>query len=378
MNHDIPTVQPADSSGGLPLARTVRLEYPSSGFGVFFRWLFRAVLVVSLLFNLFFLYKFLPTIRGSRLEERFYAGEMSARDRIAIIRIEGLIAEGLIEYPLAQIRDAAQDDSVKAAVVLINSPGGTITASDQLHKALSDLREGKWEKQGGKKPVVVLMGSVAASGGYYIAVPGNVLYAQPTTITGSIGVYGAFLDVSKFAEKHGVTMNIIKRGELKGGSMFKEMTPEERRHWESLIDDSYDRFQRIVNEGRKGKLKHGLREELKLLDSEGKPMIRRLADGGVFTAGQAEKYGLVDRIGYLDDAIREAKQLARLDDAHVFMYEKPFTWLGSLFGVHSSSPEVAAMLQNLPGVNARVWYLTPGYELTGLRVPGEFLRKIGP
>jgi protease IV len=342
-------------------------------------WCVRTLLILSLVVNAVLIYWIWPGEESVHLAQRFHSGDKSAKSKIAIVRVEGMIAEVFSSFVGQQIRDAAQDDQVKAVVLLINSPGGTVTASDQIWKQVMDLRDGKWDRQAFPKPIVVSMESVAASGGYYIAVPAQKIYAQPTTVTGSIGVYAALLDLHVLAEKYGVGMNIIKRGELKGGSMLHELKPEERREYDELIGHSYERFMAIVKEGRDGKkdgprLKHGLRDEIKLTTKSGEPFVRRLADGGVFTADQAKQYGLIDEIGYLDDAIKEAKSLAGLSTAQAIMYNRPLSLTQMILGVKSREPEGQFSLNDIPGATARLWYLAPGYELAGMRVPANILR----
>lgn len=381
MADDIPTVQAADSPRA-PSPERTPAEYPRPPrppvFGSLMNWLVRTLLFTSLLLNAFFFYSIWLASSTGRLSERFVSGSESAADKIAIVRVDGAIIEGFLGFTDQQVKDAAQDDDVKAVVLAINSPGGSVTASDQLWKKIKDLRDGKWPKQSGPKPVVVAMSSIAASGGYYIAAPAEKIFAEPTTMTGSIGVFAPFLDLHKFAQDHGIALNIIKKGELKAsGSMFHEMTAEERTHWDEMLEATYQRFMAVVREGRNeqkqyGKrLKYDLRDELKLTSKDGKPYLRRLADGGVFTAEQAKDYGLVDAIGYLDDAVKEAKAIANLPQAKTIAYNRPTGIVDMLLGIKSERPETAGIsLLDVPGASARLWYLTPGYELTGVKVSG--------
>ncbi len=375
-DRDIPMVQPV----GVPPEPRPRRYYDSprpSLLGSLGQWFLRALLIGSIMLNLFFIFfVIIPSLGSDRPPESFHSGDRSSNAKVAIVRIEGPLMEGLLDYPTRQLKAAAHDKDVKAVVVLINSPGGSVTASDMLHKQIKDLRDGKWENQaGGPKKVVVAMEGVAASGGYYIAVPGEIIYAQPTTITGSIGVYAAFLDLTGIKEKLGVGMNILKEGELKAsGSMFAQMNEEERRYWQALLGETYDRFINIVKEGRGNRLQHDLGAEIHLKDREGKPITRRLADGGVFTAQQAKQFGLVDEIGYLDDAVKKVKELAGLGQARVITYDKPVSLFGGLLGAKSKPPEGQINLDHLPGATARIWYLTPGYELSGLKLPVNLLK----
>src|SRR5262249_27073762 len=150
------------------------------------------------------------------------SGKALTQDKIAIIKLDGVIMEGSNAFFIKQIEAAASDSHVKAVVLRINSPGGTITGSDDLHRRLTELRDGTNPRQkGGKKPLVVSMGSLAASGGYYVAMPAEHIVAERTTITGSIGVYAAFPNISGFAKEHKFGMNVVKAGAIKdSGSMF--------------------------------------------------------------------------------------------------------------------------------------------------------------
>jgi protease-4 len=313
------------------------------------------------------------------LQEKVHAGKASASDKIAVIRIEGVILEGALNYVNRQIDQAAEDKNVKAVVLRINSPGGTITASDDLYKRLKDLRDGNPDKKTDpKKHVVVSMGSVAASGGYYISMPGKTLVAERSTVTGSIGIYVALPDLHKLAETYGVDMNIVKRGDLKAsGSMFKEMQPNERQMWDDMIEHGYQQFMQVVEEGRpelKGKLLEKIGGDAKIA-LHGKPapgtgrFPRYRADGGIFSADDALEYGLIDKVGYLDDAIKEAKQAAALgEDYKAVTYEKPFSLADALGAVQASESSAKGLdaARLAEGAMPRLWYLSPGCEVAGI------------
>jgi protease IV len=312
-----------------------------------------------------------------------HSGKKIASDKIAVIRIEGVILDGLTSYAERQIDQAAKDDSVKAVVVRINSPGGSITASDDLFKRLKDLRYGNKEKDTRAKPLVVSMGSLAASGGYYIAMPAQHIVAERSTITGSIGVYASFLNIADLADKYGFRMDTIKAGAVKdSGSMFHHMTPQERKIWQDMVDHAYRQFIGVVEEGRpklKGKLSTEIvvREDIPL-DDKGNisdknskartvELTRVRADGGIFTAEKAKELGLIDQIGYLDDAIAEARKIAGLGESYkVITYEKPLT-LSSILGVSSEQQDSKVDFTSLArGATPRLWYLAPQSELAGL------------
>ena len=198
---------------------------------------------------------------GLVIKEKHWSGNPGAHDKVAIIRIEGVLLDEAMGYTEKQIEKAAKDSDVKAIVVRINSPGGTITSSDDIHKRLTELRDGTSPRISGPKtakPVVASFGPTAASGGYYIAMPAKHIFAERTTITGSIGVYASFINIHKLAEDHGVKMELVKAGDVKGaGSMFRDLKPEERQMWQDMVDNAYSQFITVVEDGRsqlKGKL----------------------------------------------------------------------------------------------------------------------------
>jgi protease-4 len=319
------------------------------------------------------------------LAEKHYSGKSTASDKVAIITLDGVLVEGLIGYAHKQIEQAADDRHVKAIVVRINSPGGSITASDDLYRQLIELRDGNSKKDREPRPLIVSMGGLAASGGYYVAMPGQTIFAQRTTLTGSIGVYTSFPNVRELANKHGVTVTTIKQGQIKdSGSPFAEMTPHERQVWQDMVDDAYQRFVQVVETGRpmlaRGKLLEAitvtpiqagpafLRDKA---DKSHGPYRRYLADGGVWTAENALKYKLIDKIGTLDDAVQAAHDAAKLsEDYQAIKYERPSTLADLMgFGVQSHALPASSVLDPArleAGFAPRLWYLSPGAELSGL------------
>jgi protease-4 len=317
-------------------------------------------------------------------KESFYTGNRSARAKIAIIRIEGMLMEGLNGFAQKQIDAAAADPAVKAVVVRINSPGGTITASDNLHRRLNELRQGKNQKHPGTaKPLVVSMSSIAASGGYYIAMiksdPPTPVLAEPTTITGSIGVYAAFPNVKKLADDNGVHLDYVRAGDIKAsGSPFRVMTDHEKEVWQNMVDHAYLHFLKVIEEARSPLLTRDiLQEDVTVRETlhvrNGPDKEKRLnykryrADGGIFTAAQAQKLKLIDKIGYLSDAIEEARRLADLGpDCQVITYDRPTTLLGLLMGEQASKPALLLDADRLSAATApRLWYLAPQHEMAG-------------
>ena len=214
--------------------------------------------------------------------------KLPAGDKVALIKVEGVInSSGDI---LKLLKEVEENKHIKALVLRVNSPGGAVGASQEIYRELKRVRDEY------KKPVVVSMGNVAASGGLYISLPANVIFAEGGTITGSIGVIIQKLDVQKLADKLGVKLEVVKTGKFKDIlNPFREMTPEEREYLLRLEKDVLNQFKEAVVENRKGKLK---------VD------INQIADGRIFTGHQAVEIGLVDKLGNLEDAINEATKLA--------------------------------------------------------------------
>lgn len=366
---------------------------------VFGRVLLILVLLGSLGLNVFlvcggFLWRGLttPDVETANLREQTVSGSPTASDKVAIVRIDGTIVETQLGFAHRQIEEAQRDDAVKAVVVRIESPGGTISASDDLYRRLVRLRDGAASQSPArpKKPLVVSMGAIAASGGYYVAMPAcepsnaaaKKLYAERTTITGSIGVYAAFPNVEELARKYGVGMDLIKAGDVKGsGSLFYRMTPQERQPWADMIAHAYGQFIEVVETGRprlQGKLTEALfpPKTIPVFDDRGNPVkdeqgqvktttyTRKLADGGIFTADEALQWGLIDAIGTLEDAAAEAARQAQLRSFRVVRYERPVTLLSLVTGQQSTASPDFARLANL--LSPRLWYLAPGAELSAL------------
>ena len=337
-----------------------------------------------------------PSDPSSGIVEKFVSGDNKASDKIAIIRVEGVIVEGLLNFVHKQIEKVARDPKVKAIVLRIDSPGGTITASQDLYARLLELRDGTHLKaEGVARPIIVSMGGVAASGGYYIAMAsgtaeeGSYVMAEDITITGSIGVYVAMLNIAEFAQRYGIRMDLIKAGGIKAsGSLFHEMSPQERQPWQDMIDNAYDKFLAIVATGRKGRLaKTDLEEVLnmptpiKLYDSKGVPIkdadgqaktvpyTRQRADGGIFTTKKAIELKLVDAQGTLKDAVAMAAKKAGLADSpyKAVKYERPTSLLESLLGVETRSAQTYLEPERLANLAIpRLWVMMPNAELSGL------------
>ena len=201
-----------------------------------------------------------------------------------------------------ELKKAEEDKRVRALIVRINSPGGTVTASDILYREILSFKERT------HRPVVAVMMDVAASGGYYLALAADTIIAHPTTVTGSIGVIMLSVNAEGLMQKIGVAAITIKSAEHKDmGSPFRTLTPEERAVFQAVIDELQRQFLAKVVAHRK-------------LTPE---TARKLADGRVYTADQALAHGLIDKIGYMSDAVAAAKQAAGLDNARVIVYHRP-------------------------------------------------------
>jgi len=252
--------------------------------------------------------------RGVFTEEVIQAGPRTTK--IAVIKVGGIIDDERAGNVYRQLKRARGDKHVKGLIIRVNSPGGTISASDQIHSEILKYRRET------NKPVVAFMQGIAASGGYYVSVGSEKIIAEPTTITGSIGViFGHFVMRELFEKKLGIEPHIITAGDKKGWpSIFEPFTDEQREYLkERLINPAYERFVRIVDKGRLS---------LTLAD------VRRLADGSIYGAQEALDKNLIDKVGYLDEAIETAMSLAGVEKAQVVEYRKPFS-LASLLDARS-------------------------------------------
>ena len=252
------------------------------------------------------------------ITEKFVSGSTSADDKIAVITIDGVIMEDGDGFVKKQIDRIRADKDVKAVVVRVDSPGGTVSGSDYILHHLNKLRQEK------NLPVVVSMGSMAASGGYYVSMAvgdePNTIYAEPTTTTGSIGVIIPHYDVSGLLERFDVKDDSIATHDRKQMlSMTKPITPEHRELIEAYVNESFERFKSIIKKGRPV-----FEKDASALD--------QLATGEIFSAHQALKHGLVDKIGFQEDAIDRAIELAGLDKkkTQVIKFDPPVDLFGGL------------------------------------------------
>jgi protease-4 len=249
---------------------------------------------------------------GKETMEEVILLKSAAKEKILMIDVEGLISslpssglfarEGdLLSQIYYRLDKASEDPLVQGIILRLDTPGGEVTASDIIYNEIMKF------KQKTKRPVVGLMMGTAASGGYYIASACNYIIAHPSTITGSIGVISIFPSVQELLTKIGVKMSVIKSGEMKdSGSSLRDLTEEEKKVFQGIIDELYQNFLDVVYKSRKNSISL---EELK-----------KMADGRVYTAQQALKLKLIDEIGYFDRALEKALSLASLRQAKVIAY----------------------------------------------------------
>jgi len=282
-----------------------------------------------------------------------------ATRKVALIDVDGVLTNsrprsmlgGEGENPVSvfaeKLQQARNDSAVKAVVLRINSPGGGVTASDLMY---AELRRFKAETG---KPVVVAMLDLAASGGYYIACAADRIYAQPTTVTGSIGVIMMAPEFAGTMRKLGAEVNIIKSGEMKDmGSPFRSMNDQDRAAFQNLIDRMYARFFDVVQQAR------GIESD----------KLHTIADGRVYLAPEAKELHLVDEIGSLQDAIAGAKKLAGLADQRILVvqYTRPYGYRPTIYAGADTPP---AAQVNLVNVELPSWLTASGPQFMYLWAP---------
>lgn len=287
------------------------------------RHLMRVVCAAALLFICGCTCFSIPLMERDReLDETVVSGK--GRDKILLLDISGTISSrekrGAISFRsedsiVSRVREeltrAAEDARIKGLIVRINSPGGTVTASDIIYTEIKRFKEEK------KVPVVAAITELAASGGYYVAVAADTILAHPTSVTGSIGVIAVKFNAQGLMEKIGVVDETFTAGDKK--DLFSPMRPstaEEREIIQTMLNSFHQRFKELVLKGRPS-----------LIAAD----IDRLADGRVYTADQALANKLVDEIGYLDDAVAVVKKGAGIKDARVVMYHRPWGYKNNLY-----------------------------------------------
>jgi protease IV len=279
--------------------------------------------------------------------------EGNAEKKIAVLDVNGVIqdtgdAASLFASPgynhkgfMDNLDYVKEDSTVKAIVIKVNSPGGGVVESAEIHDKIIEIQKET------KKPVYISMGSMAASGGYYISAPADKIFASPETLTGSLGVILQGYNYAGLAEKYGVEFVTIKSGPYKDiMSPTREMTDEERKILQSMINNSYDGFVKVIAEGR------GLTEE----------QVKEIADGRIYDGRQAKELNLIDGFGYDDDVIEQLKKNHKLKGAQVVKYTENFGF-GSMFSmgarkIMGDDLEMAGVMKLLSQPNSpRLMYL---------------------
>jgi len=274
------------------------------------------------------------------LQEQVLEGEGQAK--ILLLDISGIISEkkeskglglskkySLVAQIKEQLQKAEGDSSIVGVIVRINSPGGTVTATDTIYHELMQFKKRACVR------IIACMTGLATSGGYYVASAADEIMAHPTSITGSIGVIATKLNVDKLLSKIGIEEETLKSADKKDiWSPLRPSTLEEKEIMQTIINTLHERFVNVVLAGRKSLLS--------------KEEIERLADGRIFTADQALEVKLIDRIGYLDDAVNEMKESLRIAEAKVITYYRPGSYKATIY---SGSPVTPHKEINLIAIN---------------------------
>lgn len=304
----------------------------------------------------------------TKVIEKTLSGDASCPAKIAILPIEGTITEDEDGFIRHAIRTAYEDPKIAGIVLRINSPGGTIAGSDYYYHLLEGLKAER------EIPIVVSMGPIAASGGYYIAMAGDEIFAERSTITGSIGVIIMLLNGAGLCEKVGIGMNNIVSGPNKGmGDFTRPLTDGERAIWQGMVDESYAQFLSVIREGRpifaekkadegKDDETDGEKEASDEKTEKPKKTLEEIADGRVYSAAEAKELGLIDEIGFLDAAVSAVKKRADLDESpvQVVRYKEPEGLADILTRAEAggASGKIGALVETL--AVPQLYYLAPG------------------
>jgi protease IV len=303
---------------------------------------------------------------GPRLEEVITEDNDAPGSKIAVLDIDGIITSRVIDqggYNMvdvikAQLKRAEEDHRVKAVILRVDSPGGEVLASDAIARTVADF-----QKKPRGKPVVCSMGSLAASGGYYVSAPCRWIVAHDLTITGSIGVIMSTWNYRGLMDKVGLRPETFKSGKYKdmlsGSREPDSITPEEREMIQALIDETYGKFKSVVAEGRKfahekNKDKgHALSEDW-----------TDYADGRILSGTEASKLGFVDELGTFDDAVKRAKSIAGIPNANLVEYQQRYDLsdLFRLFGQADSKAVKVDLGMDMPKLQpGQLYFLSPTF-----------------
>ncbi len=311
----------------------------------------------------------------TRLQEVTIEHNRSA-DKIAVIPIQGIITSssfdgggyGMVQLVEDQLKLAGKDDRVRAVLLKVNSPGGEVLASDDIYNAIIKFQNEH------NKPVVASMGSLAASGGYYVSAPCRWIVANELTITGSIGVIMHGYNYRGLMNKVGLRPMVFKSGRFKdmlsGEKDLEKLTPAEKADVEEeeamiakMINETFGRFKAIVAEGRR---LSGNRNQLNKDGATGRPLSDKwesLADGRILSGKEAHEHGFVDELGNWRTAVRRAQTLAGIQKADLVTYQMPFS-LGNLLGILGKSDAKSIKVDlgfDLPKLSAGLYYLSPTF-----------------
>jgi protease IV len=278
-----------------------------------------SIFVVLFIFIIFAIV-FAKALLGSK-------GNLVIRDSIGVMEVRGVITDS--RETIYQLHEFRDNDRIKAVILRIDSPGGVVGPSQEIYEEVKKFTK--------KKPLVVSMGSVAASGGYYIAAPSSMIYANPGTITGSIGVLMKLSNVQNLLEKIGMNSFVLKSGEFKdSGSPFRKMTEREKQVLQGVIDNMQGQFVRAVSEGRKIPV----------------DKVKLLADGRIYTGEQALEAKLIDRIGNLQDAVEATAKMVGIKGEPKLVYppEKKKTLIDLL--IEGSTERIMKQLKSESDIQA--------------------------
>jgi protease-4 len=330
------------------------------------------LLAVSVLFNIGSVFRNIVHVQGlqvhqfagPRLEETVLE-DNNASAKVAVVNIDGIITGreidqsgySMVDVIKAQLKRAEDDHKVKAVILKVDSPGGEVLASDDISKAIKDFQKES------RKPVIASMGSLAASGGYYVSAPCQWIVANELTITGSIGVIMSTWNYRGLMNKVGLQPFTFKSGKFKdmlsGSREPGEITPEEKEMVQKLINETYDKFKSVVAEGRR--YAHDKNK------SEGQTLARDwedYADGRVLSGKEAQQLGFVDELGDFDDATERAKDLAGISDADLIEYRVRYD-LSDFFRMFGKSDAHGVKVDlgvEFPKLEAgRLYFLSPTY-----------------
>jgi protease-4 len=343
-------------------------------------WMIAAiVLVVLLMFSVLFNFgQAISSLSGGRIRTSYRSygprlEEVTVRDartanKIAIIPVEGIISGergdggfSMVSVIKEQLKRARYDSDVKAVILKVDSPGGEVLASDDIANAIREFETKS------AKPVVVSMGSLAASGGYYVSVPCDWIVANELTITGSIGVIMSGLNYRGLLDKVGVQPMVFKSGKFKdmlsSTKTPEEITPEEKQMVQSLIDETFGRFKKVVKDGREAAFKKNARTDPTVSQGLNRDWAD-YADGRILSGIEAKRLGFVDELGDFDVAVDRAKTLSRIPSAELIQYQ-PVLDFSNLFRLLGKSDAKAVKLDlgvDVPRLHAGyMYFLSPTY-----------------